>query len=380
MRLVRVAVNVEQLLYRSPGGIGRYTAQIMSLMPEQFPGDEILPFCALHYRRRVRSAVPGRRLAVLPLPRQALYPAWHRFGLPPLGLLAPHLRSADLVHAPSVAVPATGLPLVVTVHDAAPELYPEAFPARGLRFHRSGIAAAARRARLVVTVSEAAADEIVRLTPIPADKVRVVANGVAPVRVAPAEKAAVLSALGLEGRPFVLWVGSLEPRKNVPTLVAAMERLRRGAETGAALVLAGYEGWLGGGGLAADARSSLGADLVLAGRLGETDLWALYSAASVVALPSVHEGFGYPVLEAMSLGTPVVCSDIPALRELTGDAAVLVPATDVDAWAEALAGLLDDEAQRRRLGEAGHMRSGLFSVERMMTSTRAVYQEALGKG
>jgi glycosyltransferase involved in cell wall biosynthesis len=377
MRLVRVAINLEQLLYRSPGGIGRYTAQLAMVLPRLFPDDEVLGFTARHRPTAVRAAlaahgVIGPEPSVLPLPRPLLYEAWHRFGAPPLSFGAQGLGRAEIVHAPSVAVPPRGrAPLVVTVFDVAVELFPDAFPPRGLRFHRAGLAAAARRADLVLTASQAAAEEIVAHSSIRSDRIRVVPNGVDPVELPEATVRRVAERAGVADRPFVLWVG---------TLVAAMAALHRRRPSPARLVLAGYPGWLTSDLVDPADRAELGDDLVELGRVDEEVLWGLYAAAAVFAFPSLHEGFGYPVLEAMTQATPVVCSDLPVLRELTGDAAVTAAPGDVGAWAEALAGVLDDPAAATDLGEAGQARSREWTVERSIRATRAVYSEALGGG
>lgn len=383
---MRVAVNAEQLLYRSPGGIGRYTAQLLTLLPREHPGDEVVPFTARHRRSTVTEAL-GRAGAgpavvansvVLSLPRPVLYEGWVRWGRPRL----PRLHGAELVHAPSVAVPPRPrVPLVVTVHDAAPELFPEAFSSRGRRFHHLGLAAAARRADLVLAVSQAAADEITSHSPIPAERVRVVPNAVDPPDVGPERRRRLLAARGLLDRPYVLWVGSLEPRKGVGTLVAAMARLRRrpGPAQGITLVLAGYPGWLNDRLLAAGDRAELGADLRQLGPQMGDELWALYGGATLFAFPSIHEGFGLPVLEAMSQGTAVVASDIPAIREVTGGAARLVPAGDVEGWADAIGDLLADETQRQRLGQAGQRRSERYQATAWAGGIRSVYTELLGQ-
>lgn len=381
---MRVALNVEQLLYRSPGGVGRYTAQLAKLLPAG-GSDEVVAFTARHPGPQVAAAVgrfglEGLEPVVLPLPRAVLYEGWHRVGWPPLPVA---LAGADVVHAPSVAVPPKGRrPLVVTVHDAAPALYPEAFPRRGLRFHRLGLAAAARRADLVITVSHAAAAEIAAHTAIPAGRLRVVPNGVDPVAVDPPTAAAARRRMGVDDRPYVLWVGSLEPRKNVGTLVRAMATLHRRQGNDVAgrprLVLAGYPGWLSADLIAATDRAALGDDLMQLGVILGDDLWALYAGASVFAFPSLHEGFGYPVVEAMSQGTPVVCADIEVLREVGGTAASYVAAADVAAWADAIEGLLGDDDARRRAGLAGVERSRVFGAVESVAATRAVYAEALG--
>jgi glycosyltransferase involved in cell wall biosynthesis len=376
-----VAINAEQLLYRSPGGIGRYTAQLLTVLPEAFPDVEVVPFTARHSAAHIRSAldrvgVPAEisaRRVTLPLPRQLLWESWVRLGQPKL----PQLPGTDLVHAPSVAVPPRPrVPLVVTVHDAAPLLFPDAFSKRARRWHQIALQATARRADLVITVSQAAADEIGSHTSIPAHRIRVVANGVAPLEIDPDEQRAFMRARGLEDREFVLWVGSLEPRKGVGTLVAAMAELkRRHPARDTLLVLAGFEGWLNAGLIDPSDRQALGPALRQLGPIGERELWALYGAATLFAFPSRHEGFGLPLIEAMSLGVPVVASDIAAAREVGAGAAWLVDPENVKAWADALGELLENPQERRRLADQGRARSKEFTVEGMAAATRDVYRE-----
>jgi glycosyltransferase involved in cell wall biosynthesis len=391
MRLVRVAVNAEQLLYRSPGGVGRYTAQLLTVLPSLFPDDEVVPFTARHPSAEVAAAfrdagvdpATATRTVVLPLPRPVLYEGWLGVGRPRL----PALHGAQLVHAPSVAVPPRAeVPLVVTVHDTAVELFPESFPARGRRFHRRGLAAAARRADLVLTVSAAAAEEIIERSTIRPDRIRVVPNGVAPATIEPDTRQAILARRGLIDRPYVLWVGSLEPRKGVATLVAAMARLRAGRAptmdprvTEVQLVLAGYPGWLTRKIVPAADAAALGSTLHQLGRVSDEELWSLYAGATLFAFPSRHEGFGLPVLEAMSQGTAVVASDIPAIREVAGGAARLVPPGDVEAWAAALEALLADDAARSELAVAGRERARRFDVATSVKGIRGVYGELLGR-
>lgn len=316
------------------------------------------------------------RRVMLGWPRRVVWEGWVRFGLPRL----PNLGGAELVHAPSVAVPPrSGVPLVVTVHDAAPALFPDAFTKGGLRFHQLAFKAVRARADLVITVSRAAAEEVAAHLAVPPERIRVVPNAVDPPEMGAEECRAFLRARGLEGREYVLWVGSLEPRKGVETLVAAMAELRRRApKRDVLLVLAGYEGWLNTDLIDPDHQAVLGAALRQLGRVGDRELWALYRGARLSAFPSRHEGFGLPVVEAMSQGVAVVASDIAAVREVSGGAACLVPVGDVKGWADALGHLLSDEGERRRLAEAGRARSQAFNAPAMAAATRAVYEEALG--
>jgi glycosyltransferase involved in cell wall biosynthesis len=377
---MRIAINVEQLLQPSPGGIGRYSAALVSLLPTLYPDDELIPFAALHRPRdvnRVADALGVASIVSLPLPRPLLYEGWQLASWPPL-----HLRRGpvDVVHAPSVAVPPKrSEPLVVTVHDVAFALFPHAYSRRGRRFHAAGLAAAAHRADLVITASHSAAAEILRYSSVDADRIRVVPHGVESVKVTPERARASAVRMGLADRRYVLWVGSLEPRKGVGTLVSAFAELRRrGGAQGVVLVLAGFPGWLSDGLIDTADRRVLGDDLRQLGQLPEEDLWPLYAGADICAVPSRHEGFGLPVLEAMSQGTAVVCSDLPVLREVGGDAAEFVTVGQVDAWADALGALLDDDHRRAAFALAGRAHAAAFTWERSVRATRAVYAEATG--
>ncbi len=369
-------MNVEQLLQPAPGGIGRYTAALVRLLPTRTPGADVTAFTARHPRAAVDAALADHGLrevdtVVLPLPRPVLYDAWHR-----LGRAGPARRVApvDLVHAPSPAVPPyEGVPLVVTVHDAGPITMPETTTRRGRSFHRRGFAAAAKRARLVIAVSNVAADEVATNTPIPRDLMRVIPNGVDLARATEEDVERVVHSFGLDGRPYVFWIGTFQPRKNVRALLDAFARLDE-SDVPHRLVLAGDEGWL------ADDDAPLrrlGERVKLLGRVSARDATALYAGADLFAFPSRHEGFGIPVLEAMVQSTPVVCSDIPVFREVAGDAACFVPVDDVAALADAIGSLLGDGAARETLVARGLDHVQAFSWERCADATIAVYREAL---
>jgi len=373
---VRVAVNVEQLLQPAPGGIGRYTAQLVKLLPTRARGVDVSVFTARHPRRAVEQALAANGLSdvdtvVLPLPRPVLYDTWHVLGqCGPLRRVAP----VDLVHAPSPAVPPReSVPLVVTLHDAAPVTMPEATTRRGRSFHTRGFRAAAARADLVIVVSEFAADEIAAHTDVPRERMRVVPNGVELDRATAEDVARVTKRYGIADRPYVFWLGTFQPRKNVGGLLAAFARL--GADdVPHRLVLAGHEGWL------ADhdaALAALGDRVRLLGSVSSADAAALYAGADLFVFPSRHEGFGIPVLEAMAQGTAVVASDIPVLREVGGDAACFVPLDEPDALADAMRSLLHDAAAREALVARGLDHVQAYSWDRCADATIAVYEEAL---
>jgi glycosyltransferase involved in cell wall biosynthesis len=355
-------------------------------MAGEYSSDVVVPFLAWHSSTSIRSVL-GRwgmdqaalaRPVRLPAPRAALYEAWNAFSFPDPGIFARSLRHADLVHSPTPAVPPVRRPLVVSVHDAGFALFPGSYTKRGLRFHTKAMQRVTERAGLVITSTRAARDEIVSCTPVPAERLRVVPLGIDHVQPGPGDVDRALARFDLAGAPYVLWVGSLEPRKNVGTLVRAFaEMVAADRSLSHRLVLVGPLGWLYEGIISGTDRAALGERLRPVGQVHETDLRCLYAGAAVFAFPSLHEGFGLPVLEAMAQGTPVVCSDLPVLREVAGEAALFVPPNDPEAWAAALSGLLLDQSACERLGAAGTAHAAPFSWERTARETHAVYEELL---
>jgi glycosyltransferase involved in cell wall biosynthesis len=385
---MRVALNLEQLFQRPPGGIGRYVAELARVLPTLgTAGDDevvVLPFVARHPRARVDEVMAAAGIAhsatVVPYPRPLLYELWNRWNLlDPLALPGAHthrrLHGADVIHAPSVAVPPRNrVPLVVTVHDAAPILFPETYPRRGRRFHELGFIAAAARADAVVAPSAAAADEVAEHTGIARDRITPIHHGVDQVVASPEAVGALRAELGIADRPYVCWVGTLEPRKDVGVLVDAFARLVERDDVPHRLVLVGPSGWLDGAAAAAQRAQALGERVLLVGAVDPDRLRALYRGADVFALPSRHEGFGLPVLEAAAQGTAVLASDLPVLREVAGPAARFAPVGDVEAWADALGGLLGDDAARDALGAAGQARAAGFTWERSARAHLALYR------
>ena len=359
---MRVALHVGQLFQPVPGGIGRYTASLAAHLPAA--GVDVLPFAAARPSAAV-AVSSDPRYVDLGRPRgRWRYEAWHRLGHPVLRL------GADLVHAPSLAVPPAGrIPLVVTVHDLAFRSHPATFTRRGLRFHERGLELARRRAGAVVVPSAYVAGELAKAG-FDAARTFVAPHGLAPVPEPPAhEVASRVRRLGVVG-PFVLFAGTLEPRKGVDVLLDAFRVLRR-RHPDLLLVLAGPTGWGEVGGLD-------GAGVLAPGRLGDDDLDALYRSALALAYPSWGEGFGLPVLEAMGRGCPVVTTSVTSLPEVAGDAGVLVEPGDAEALAGALDLLVADPAERERRSRLGRGRARRFTWEASVDVHLAAYRSARG--
>ena len=274
----------------------------------------------------------------------------------------------DIFHGMDhVGIPLVGrsCKYVVTVHDVIPLILPETFTPRHRLVVRMALARVRRKADLVVVPSHAVKRDVVRRVGLPEDRVVVTPEGCEP-RFRPVRSAAALrdvaARYGLPAR-YVLAVGTLEPRKNLTTLLEAFARLRRDGEVHAdlRLVLAGARGWLDEP-IFATVRS-LGLDdaVRFTGFVDDDDLPAVYSGAALFVFPSLHEGFGLPLLEAMACGVPVVTSNVSSLPEVAGDAATLVDPRDGRGLAAAIARLLRDEALHDRLREAGIARARQFS-------------------
>ncbi len=381
---MRVAINLEQLLYRIPGGIGRYTAELARLLPATYPSDDYAGFVARHSRSEIDQTlrkydVSQVGVTSLPLPRPVLYDLWHTLNAPSLTTLASTFKRSELVHTPCVGVPAVARrqKLVTTVHDVAPLIYPEAFTPRGRWFHHVGLRSVERHADLVITVSRSARDEICERTALDPDRIRVVYNGVKAADVPDAIVDRVRRRNGLGDRPYILWVGTIEPRKNVLMLLQAFANLRATTDLPHRLALVGPTGWAYDEAAYTSAASTLGDSLKIVGQVDDVTLHALYRGADAFVFPSLHEGFGLPVLEAMVQGTPVVSSNVGSLAEISGDAAVLVDPTDVEAWTASIEQILTDDGLRGYCAEQGTKRAAEFTWERTVHETHAVYEEAL---
>ena len=348
---MRLSLLLEQCLAPVPGGTGRYSRELAAALARARPG-AVTGVTAWH-RHVTAARVPGvagpRRL---PLPRRALVATWER-GVGP-GV------PGDVVHAPTpLAPPRRRRPLVVTVHDAVPWTHPETLTARGVRWHRRVVERAARTADLLVVPTVAVAAELRRH--VRAERVLVVGEGVSADLAVPPDADARAARLALPDR-FLLTVATLEPRKGLAELVAALASPELTGERDLPLLCAGQPGWGGADPRALARAAGLPEGRVrVLGRVSDPDLAVLLARALALVVPSRAEGFGLPLLEGMSLGTPVLTSDAPALVEVGAGAALVTPLRDL---APALRNLLDDDALRARLRAAGPVRAAAYTWDR----------------
>ncbi len=288
------------------------------------------------------------------------------------------LARYDLFHAPGYVAPRrVPVPTVLTIYDLIALRHAGlARWSNGLHY-RWRLPRSAPQARRVIVPSECVARDVVEHLGVARERVRVVPLGVeASFRPPSLDARALARSRYRLARPFLLYVGNIEPKKNLPTLLRAFALIKRDGLPHE-LVIAGRRGWKCRGVFRLPARLGIASDVRFLGYVAEEDLAGLYGSAEAFCFPSIVEGFGLPPLEAMACGAPVITSDAEALLETTGDAAEHVPALDAEALADAMRRVLSDAALRERLRAAGFARAAQFPCSRTAEGTRAVYREAL---
>ena len=356
-------------------GVGYYTEHLLRAASAQSGDDEVTVFSnrqietASPLPANVRQLVSGGRL-----PRFL----WMQMQAP---RLVRGIR-ADVVHFTNGMVPiAWSVPTIVTIHDMSLTMFPGFHPARRVLLNRPFVNLAARRADAIITVSEAAKRDIVRLYGIDGARVHVVHEAAAPsFRVIhdQGELRRVRERWGLAGR-FILYVGTIEPRKNLPTLIEAFARRRVAGDLPHQLVCVGPYGWLSADVEGLIDRLHVRDAVTFTGYVPFEDLPAIYNLAELFVFPSVYEGFGLPVVEAMACGTPVLTGHVAALSEVAGGAAAEVASLDVESLGDAIAAVTSDRARREDLARRGLQRAQMFSWERAATETLKVYRSAVAR-
>jgi glycosyltransferase involved in cell wall biosynthesis len=351
---MRVAFTLEQCWHRVPGGTAVAALELARELIGR-PEVEVVGVAAAHRKpppEPWRPPIPVRRL---PLPQIALYEAWHV-------LRRPRVERAtgpvDVIHATGLAMPPRSVPIVLTLHDLSFLEYPEHFSRAGRRFFHRAVELARRDADLVLCSSEATLEHCASVGFV-RGRLRHVPLGVRAREADEADVARVRERYGLRD-PYLLWTGTVEPRKNLPGLLTAFERLDRDLE----LVLVGPKGW--------NEEIRARPRVKPLGFVPADDLSALYAGAEVFCFPSLMEGFGFPVLEAMAQGTPVVTSRGTSTEELAGDAGILIDPRDASSIASGIERALNDG---RKLADAARARAAQYTWRRTADLVLAAYEE-----
>ena len=360
-------------------GLGRYAASLAAHLDESFPGEislfynrdrSVTPLVGLEHvpRRTIRAGYKPWRMAVW-LGQLA------RIGFDRL------VPDATLFHATEhLLLPLSRRPTILTVHDLIYRLFPQHHKRLNYTYLNAAMPLFVRRANAIITISEASKRDLINAYGVPADKVHVVYEAASP-SFQPQPMAAQSRVRALYGLPdrYLLYVGTIEPRKNLPRLLQAVEALRaQGLDIGLAIV--GSKGWLYDDLFQQLERSPARHAVVLPGYLPDGDLPAVYAAAEVAVLASVYEGFGLPVLEAMASGVPVVCSHAASMPELGGDAARYFDPYSVAEMTAVIGQVLRDDALRAEMRRQGFAQAARFSWTRAAQETMDLYRRVIASG
>jgi len=382
-------------------GVGHYTYYLVKYLLQEDQVNDYILFLDKHASKRIRKDIVGSnpRVSVRNFPFQAL----HRclpFIYSHMVISAMFERARlDLLHAPANALPLFfRKPAVITVHDLAiydhPEWFPAKYPGAPAFSERVIVPYSVKKAKRVIAVSEQTKQDLMRIFKLPEAKIDVVYEGAEPPPAARAADKGVLEKLRLQPGKYCLYLGTIEPRKNIDAAVRAFVRLLKSdyrRYCGLDLVIAGRKGWKyepvfeavtkGNSDLAAAAvaaKMDPREQIRYIGYLSHEDKAPVIGQAAAFVFPSFYEGFGLPVIEAMSLGAPVIAADRASLPEICGDAALLVDPDDDKAIAKALGRILDEPEFAAGLREKGRARAAEFNWRRTAQETIKVYERALG--
>ena len=359
-------VGIDGRAFSSPAaGVRRY---VSALVPALKVADPTLELVALGGER---AAVPADLAHVAEPWHPPTNLGWSAMGLPRAAARA----AVDVIHAPAYTAPLwSSAPVVLTIHDVSYERHPEWYPYQRDALRRMFYRRSARTAARVLTDSEFSAGEIAAAYQIRRERITVAPLGVSD-HFAPSDRPGETLPAGITA-PFLLHVGDLHERRNLPLIVHAMfEARRRPGMPPLSLVLAGVDRGIGDR-LQAYAREAKSPDAVVClGPVTDSQLLTLYRGAAALVYPSRYEGFGLPVLEAMACGTPVIASRAASIPEVLGDAGVLLDPDDEPGWADAIAAVLNDEWQKGRMRKAGLTRAKEFTWARTASITLDAYRQ-----
>jgi glycosyltransferase involved in cell wall biosynthesis len=371
---MRIAIDARLNAYRV-GGIPQYTRRLAEALARCAPSDTVITLQHREQRAAMLDVANTERMTLLTPPHHR----WEQLVLPFELLRA----RADLVHFPDFVAPALRLrPAVTTIHDLAFLRFPEILD-DGARAYYGQVAASVRRADAVIAVSESTRRDILERFGLPPERVDLVYEAAAPALGPldlPSGAERTIGDHQVVAGTFLLFVSTIEPRKNLVTLLRALRVCRDRRPQGEyRLVVAGARGWRDEHVFAEVRDLQLGDAVAFVGKVSDDELRWLYSACRLYANPSLYEGFGLPLLEALACGAACLASDTSSLPEIGGEAARYLPPEDVEAWAGAIEALWGDDDARAELGRRGVARAQQFSWERAARETLAIYRRVLGK-
>jgi glycosyltransferase involved in cell wall biosynthesis len=366
---MRIGIDA-RLVFYSKAGIGQYIIHLTRALAKlDTPGDH---FVLLQSRKDKTKLIDNHHFS-----RMSLWtPSHHRLEQPALRFETRH-QGLDLLHSPDFIPPfKRNYKSVITVHDLAFLLYPQFMTAESARYYGQ-IDQAVRSTDHIIAVSKATKQDLISLLGVPSEKITVIYEASNPAyRQIDRAQARVFceKTWGLEEN-FIFFISTIQPRKNIPTLLQAYRCLRDNYRRKEKLVLAGSKGWLFEEVDQTIKKLKLEDDVILIGRVQDTWVNYLYNAASMFVYPSFYEGFGLPPLEAMTCGTPVIVSKIKVMPEVVGDAALLIDPHDPEDLTVAMNRLLTDENLRSELIAKGLKRAAKFSWRKAARETLAVYHK-----
>ncbi len=365
---MRIGIDA-RLVYYHQAGIGQYILRLTQALAQIDREDHFVIFKS---RKDTTPIVDQANFK-----RHDLWtPSHHRLERLAMSIeLAPF--ALDVLHSPDFIPPSrTRCPVVITMHDLAFLLYPRFLTRDSARYYGQ-VDLAARQADHIIAVSESTKRDTVRLLGVPESKITVIHEAAHPLFTPITNEEALVRIRARYNLPpeFVLFVSTIEPRKNLPTLLRAFRRLRDNYKSEAVLVIAGNRGWLAEQVDQVLEELNLNDAVRFLGGVANEELVYLYNAARLFVLPSFYEGFGLPPLEAMACGTPVVVSQVSSLPEVVGDAGMLVAPEDVEGLTVAMWRVLTDDDLHREMRAKGVKRAATFSWERAARETLAVYEK-----
>ncbi len=384
---MRVLLN-DRALSRTLTGVGNYIAQLLLQAETHAEGVRLAPFLYTYvkrgdWRQRLRPPDPPAPAGGPQHPRDlsgSRYPWWLRSLLQSgyRWLFASVARGYDVYHEPNHIPIRCGRPTVTTIHDLSVVLHPQWHPADRVRWYEREFEQGVRQTRQFLAASEFTKGELCRHCGIGPDRVHVTYQA---ARAAfrphsPEQIAETRSRLGVPER-FLLFVGTLEPRKNVTGLLDAYGRLPASLRRECPLLVAGAWGWKAEQLREKLAERSLAEHVRLLGYMHDEQLACLYSACAALVWPSFYEGFGLPPLEAMACGAPVIVSNAASLPEVAGEAGILLEPNDVDAWSGAMRRVVEEPELRAELSTRGLAQAARFTWAQFVQKTCAAYEAAL---